>query len=319
MPNLQHQHSRVRLAVVEALAALVSRGCVPAGLVQSNVSPVLRPLAYDRLPAVRAAMYLAVAHWLGYAPGPDTASAAAPTSDAARTGTSGEGSETGAGLSTALLLSRETAASLLPMLLLGVSDEQAPLAEQALGLLEGVGEVWARAVGAGGDAAEPAPMQGIEGAGAGAGTASAAADGAPQEASGGAGGGGDAGSDASTSGIDAAVAACQLGPPFRGRPAVGARRMASSLLPLLLPPLLRELSEWTVSLRACAARQLRTLLVLVEGGITAQLPRLLPALCSAIGDEDGEVAANIIVSVHTLGAHVQVSRWLPLILDQVSK
>ncbi len=69
LPNLGHQHSRVRLVTIEALRALVSRGCVPSALVESLACPALRPVAYDRAPAVREALFAAVAAWLGHGGG----------------------------------------------------------------------------------------------------------------------------------------------------------------------------------------------------------------------------------------------------------
>ena len=54
-------------------------------------------------------------------------------------------------------------------------------------------------------------------------------------------------------------------------------------------------------------------------GPSLQLPKLLPALCSAIGDEDAEVAGRIISTVHVVGAHIEPRRWMPLMLDNVSK
>ena len=51
----------------------------------------------------------------------------------------------------------------------------------------------------------------------------------------------------------------------------------------------------------------------------SQLPKLLSALCSAIGDEDAEVAARIISAVHVVGAHIEPRRWMPMMLDNISK
>jgi dynein assembly factor 5 len=95
--------------------------------------------------------------------------------------------------------------------------------------------------------------------------------------------------------------------------------MACALLPQLLPPVVSDLTAWTVAQRAAAARSLHTLLVLSEGGVTSHLPSLLPALCSAIADEDAEVAGWVIKAVHVLGAHVAPSRWLPLMMDHLTQ
>jgi dynein assembly factor 5 len=234
-------------------------------------------------------LFVAVASWLGY-----------------NAGGIAESSPTAVVL---LQLSRSTAASLLPLLLVGVSDPQPSLATLTLQLVEGVGRAWSGGSDAGAKsgaegvvetsmASSPQAMEGVEQSGAG----QAEGDEASAERA-----------------AEAAVSACQYGPPYSGRPAAGARRMVNDLLPLLLSPLLQEVGEWTVGQRACAARQLQTVLVLAERGVEPLLPRLLPALCSAIGDEDVEVAGRIIAAVHVVGAHVEPRRWLPLMFDNVSR
>jgi hypothetical protein len=69
-----------------------------------------------------------------------------------------------------------------------------------------------------------------------------------------------------------------------GRQAAPAcRRLARSLLPALLPPVVQELQEWTASRRSGAARTLRIVVLVAGAAITAHLEALLPALCSAVG------------------------------------
>jgi HEAT repeat len=63
-PNLTHTHSRVRLASVQALDALVAKGMATL-LVAELVVPGIRPLASDQAPAVREAAFASVARWLG--------------------------------------------------------------------------------------------------------------------------------------------------------------------------------------------------------------------------------------------------------------
>ena len=240
LPNLGHQHSRVRLVVIEALGALVLSGCVPAGLIESLVCPALRPVAYDRTPAVREALFSAVAGWLG------GSSVAAPQQ----------------------LPSKMTAASLLPLLLVGVTDPQPTLAVSALRLVEDVGRAWERGAPAQTlpptPEGESVPMEGVTEASGSNGAAAGAA------------GGGDAPAvdrDAEVTSDEEAssVVASQLGPPYDGRPAAGARAMVRDLLPLLMQPLLSEVAEWTVSLRSSASRQLHTVLVFAESGAIPQV------------------------------------------------
>ena len=62
--NLSHQHSRVRLAALHALHALVLWG-VPTAVMEEIILPAVRPLAYDHAPAVRAALFASAAQWAG--------------------------------------------------------------------------------------------------------------------------------------------------------------------------------------------------------------------------------------------------------------
>lgn len=68
LPNLQHQHSRVRLAALEALHALVLKGLRHRDL-EERVAPAVQPLAHDHAGGVRTALFASVAQWLGAAAG----------------------------------------------------------------------------------------------------------------------------------------------------------------------------------------------------------------------------------------------------------
>ncbi|KXZ49991.1 hypothetical protein GPECTOR_18g147 [Gonium pectorale] len=127
--------------------------------------------------------------------------------------------------------------------------------------------------------------------------------------------------DAAASGaaIAARVSACGLGPPYNGsRPGPGCRAMVRSLLPQHLPPLVKQLGEWTSGLRVAAARGLHTTLVLAEDGATAHLRLLLPGLCSAVADDELEVASYVVSCVHVIGAHVSPAEWLPRMIDMLA-
>ncbi|KIY93745.1 hypothetical protein MNEG_14215, partial [Monoraphidium neglectum] len=212
--GLSHPHSRVRLSLLSALDALLSVGAVPQQLVQGAVAPGVRPLAADRASAVREAFFAAAARWMGAGGG------------------GGEAAGARAQLHAPLLL---------PLLLLGVSDESGSVAELALAQVEAVGDAWqfgrgsgdAAAAGAGaaapmesGEEAVAAPMQ-VDGCG----SLSLRGDGVEQAA--------DTGGEAAVQ--QAAVAAAALPPPYRGLPGAGARAMGAALLPELLPPMLRDL------------------------------------------------------------------------------
>lgn len=317
--NLQHPHSRVRLAVIQALDALLVAG-VPPALVASVVAPGVKPAAYDRAPAVREALFTAVAHWLGYR---EEAAADAAGAEAEP----GPASTSGApalAVAEAVVATQQQcsqhAAALLPLLLVGVTDPQEATAALALRLIEGVGRLWQA-----GSCGTTAAATAMDMDGAAAGTPPPATDGdgdvamasalTTSAAATAAAGGNQAvpGGD-----VAAAFAACQLGPPYQGRPGPGCRALVSSLLPKLLPPIAKELTEWTVALRVAAARNLHTTLVLAEAAATDHLQQLVPALCSAIGDEDADVAGHVIGSVHALGAYVAAPFLLRLVLDHLS-
>ncbi|KAF5839047.1 hypothetical protein DUNSADRAFT_1744 [Dunaliella salina] len=107
--------------------------------------------------------------------------------------------------------------------------------------------------------------------------------------SGGGGGGVINGAEAAATSAEAMSAAGNKGSALlTGPPARGARRLVCELLPELLPPLIKDLTEWTVAQRLCAARSMLTTLVLAGEGVTSHLTTLIPALCSAIGDESTE-------------------------------
>lgn len=288
LANLSHQHAKVRAAVIDALVGLVGLAALPAGAVSQTVAPTLRPYAYDRMPAVRTSLFDMLAFWLGK-----------------------KGVPQGVGSRAAQLmtevdpgLAHSYAPDLLPVLLVGVNDPQPSVAEAVLNQVENVGEVWCehqartRSKEAGGDTYM------VDSAGAGAAPAGGAEPGA---------------SGAGDAECAAAVQACQLGTPYKGRPGAGARAMVRDLLPILLPPIIKELTEWLVAQRVCAARSLHTTLVFAEDAASEHLASLLPALCSSVGDEDVEVAGFVVRSVHIVGAHVPARRWLPLIVDQLSK
>ncbi len=71
--SLAHPHSRVRVASLEAMDTLAATGALAAQTVHDLIAPGLRPVAYDRTPAVREALFGALARWLGGRTGDGTA------------------------------------------------------------------------------------------------------------------------------------------------------------------------------------------------------------------------------------------------------
>lgn len=167
------------------------------------------------------------------------------------------------------------AALVLPVLLLGLTDGSADVASAALADLESAA------------AHHCAAVLDAEGT----------ADRSPA----------DADAAASTSGRSTPPAdAAMLPPPFCGRAPPAARRMVQSVLPELLPPVMREVREWTVALRLTASRTLFGVAALAEAALLPHLPVLLPALCSAVGDHDEAVALRIVKTAQIVGAYCEV-------------
>jgi hypothetical protein len=198
-------------------------------MVQTQLAPAVKPLTFDRAAAVREAYYAALASWLGCH---EDQQQGLQQQDAAA----------------AHARCKTYAPTLLPLLLLGVSDAQESIAAAALAAVEQVGASWQQ---------QSAPI--TPAAAAPASQADAAAtpmdtdDQQQQEQPAAAA----AASRSDASATAAAVAAAQLLPPFQGLPAAGCRRMVAELLPQLLPSILSGLKEWTSSLRSAAARYVR--------------------------------------------------------------
>ncbi|KAF6256970.1 armadillo-type protein [Scenedesmus sp. NREL 46B-D3] len=295
LPSLAHQHSKVRLAVLSGLRALVLSG-LPAGMVHSQLAPAVKPLTFDRAAAVREAYYAALASWLGCQQGQQQQDAAA-----------------------AHARCKTYAPVLLPLLLLGVSDAQETIATAALAAVEQVGAAWQQqqqesapvlpAVEAPAGQPDPAvtPMDTDDQ------QQQQQQQGQPAAAA----------AEASSSPSDvpvssAAMAAAQLPPPFQGLPAAGCRRMVAVLLPQLLPGILTGLKEWTSSLRSAAARSLHTCLVLAGPAATPHLQQLLAALMAAMTEEEAEIVTVLASCCRVVGAFVPCGAWLPLLVDTLS-
>jgi hypothetical protein len=125
--NLAHQHSRVRLASLQALHALVQQG-MPLALMQEHVLPAVRPLAHDHATGVRAALFSCSAQWAG-------SRLAAGAGDAA--GDDGRAANQ----------CRAFLPLLLPLVLLGLTDEAEAIRSDTYSQLQAIGEILTSQVG----------------------------------------------------------------------------------------------------------------------------------------------------------------------------
>lgn len=294
IPNLSHQHSKVRLAALSGLRALVLSG-LPAGLLDSQVAPAVKPLTFDHTASVREAYYAALASWLGC--GSQQQAQAVDADSAATTAAAAAHARCRAHARCTTY-----APVLLPLLLVGVSDPQQSIAAATLGAIEQAGEAWQlqpAAAGAAGSS-EAVPMETDSQLDPAASTSTAAPSAETLQVS------------------PKAVAAAQLPYPYQGLPSLPCRQMVAALLPQMLPLVLSGLREWTVSLRSAAARLLHTSLVLSGPAVTPYLAHMLPGLVNAMSDDDTDIVTWLASSCRLLGAFVLSSSWLPLMVDAVS-
>ena len=70
--------------------------------------------------------------------------------------------------------------------------------------------------------------------------------------------------------------------------------MVQDILPAILPAVVADLREWTVSLRLNAARCLQSVLLLAGAAVSPHLPHLLGPLCTAAGDDEEQVAHYVV-------------------------
>jgi hypothetical protein len=92
--------------------------------------------------------------------------------------------------------------------------------------------------------------------------------------------------------------------------------MLQDVLPAVLPPVMREVREWTVAQRLTASRNLFGIAALAEAALLPHLAVLMPALCNAVGDEDEAVVLRIVKTAQIVGAFCKV-RLPPNVTDDV--
>ncbi|DBA86358.1 TPA: hypothetical protein ACH3X2_005589 [Trebouxia sp. C0005] len=256
LPNLGHQHSRVRVSTLAALDTLVTKGVSEQAMVQV-IAPAVKPLVCDRASAVKEQCFAAVGSWLG-ASRPADKGGCSPPSSAHR---------------------RAFLVELLPVLLLGLTDESSSIRDATMSRLKDIGQMHA-------------DMQ--------------SADDRLKS------------NDFASSSHSQASWPASFTHPFQAQPAATTQHMVQDILPAILPSVVTDLREWTVALRLNAARCLQSIFVLAGAAPSAHLPHLLSPLCSAAGDEEEQVAHYVVQAAQVLGAFVKLGHWLPLMVDSVA-
>ena len=278
--NLGHQHSRVRSITLDALAALLPNGSESLERVMvEKVIPAFKSISADRSGSVRRAVV-----------------------------------STAAKLCTSLPLPERFQADLLPLVLGGIADEADDVKEFSADMMCKIGGVVKdEALGADQGALSAPITQDIRIAAAAAG---ATLDGATdtKESK-------NAEGEAEVS-QSAKVEALlpTLGPPFdKIVPNKYSKVLVKRLLPQLLPPVLKELHEWTVSRRSHAAGVLSAILVFAEGSAVSFLPKIINALGNACRDDDESIARRSFACAELLGIFLPLETVLLQLLPRIGE
>ena len=105
--------------------------------------------------------------------------------------------------------------------------------------------------------------------------------------------------------------------PFAGSPAVGAAAMVGRDLHLILPPLLRELSDWTAKARLRAAHTLLGAVWYAGPAVGEHLQPTLMAFAKCIEDTDEGVQRQVRRCACVVGASCELGTYLPLVMRQL--
>lgn len=111
-----------------------------------------------------------------------------------------------------------------------------------------------------------------------------------------------------------------LAAPFTSRPPAAARAFVRQHSQDLLPPILQELSDWTLAKRVVAAGSLKALLVYLEDGVIPSLIPLLQSLLKSIRDESSAVHGSLSGCAELLGFFLRdPSVYLEWILPELER
>lgn len=313
LQNLNHQHSRVRLAALRAVGSLMRcvTGADALKIFAERVAPAVRVVTHDRTGSVRKARCEVIARWI------DAAPRSLGASDV-----------------------RRLEAVLAPQLVAGLCDEAPEVQRVALDALTGVGTSaptrWAAAAGRS-DASQPGEDLSVAATHAEADAAAhkavhaapapSRARGGMEEEEEGEGGSGGAAPAASASGVRLEVEEGEeeedvsdveedsdFPTPFPGRPSPVLRRYVRAYLPECTRPALADLGDWTERTRLHGALMLHRVIVAAERAMTAHVDSVLRALCGAVADDSSEVAAAVAQCARALGRYLRPHAYLPPLL-----
>ncbi|GMH41563.1 hypothetical protein BSKO_09473 [Bryopsis sp. KO-2023] len=261
-----HQHSRVRVACLQALDALVLKG-VSAGVVADIIGPGVENLAVDQSKQVRKACFEFLAGWMG-----------------------GRGPAVGPEILSGGVDPVGYAPHLMPVLLLGLTDDEVDIAELCLEMIEETGRAFCEM--------SDRPQSQTQGD-------SSAMD-IEQETT---------EAEVTSTTPSEATLVDFLGVPFRRNPSATTRRMIVSIIPGVLPGILESLKSWSNEGQRRASRVVHSVACLGQSGCETHFEKIMPAICGAVSEEDAQIADRVIRTVHVLGACIPVSGWLHLALD----
>jgi dynein assembly factor 5 len=278
--NLGHQHSRVRCLTLQAMASLLPAGAEGLErLMNDKVLTALRSVSADRSGSVRKVVVT-----------------------------------TASTLCTDLPMAERFHADLLPLVLGGIADDADDVKEHAARTMCSLGSTVAETTSSNATISMATDeMKQSEAKQAAASEKQVSTN--KQEAT-----KTDAGEEDPAEAARLAALVPTLGAPFdKVIPHPKAKKMVQHLLPQLLPPVLRELKEWTVARRSHAAGVLSAILVFAEGHAVAFIPEILAALGNACRDDEVTVAGRAFSCAELLGLFLPLEAVLNELLPIIGE
>eukprot|EP00037_Helgoeca_nana_P016078 m.150830 g.150830 ORF g.150830 m.150830 type:complete len:843 (+) comp23328_c0_seq2:174-2702(+) len=102
------------------------------------------------------------------------------------------------------------------------------------------------------------------------------------------------------------------------RPPLGARILVDRECGKILPGLLKDIFDWTPTIRLQSANLLLVILMYGEKQVTIHLEKMLTALFKAVRDEDAVVGRVAVKCTEMLGRHMEAQAWSDIVLPRIS-